>query len=349
MKRIRIALIVLIVALAAGLLLWRNLNHTGSVEVNDLAISHPGKITRILFSPNDTKKPYMFIEKDAQGTWWVRNATTKYKADTTTVRLLLYFVMARVQVKNPVSDGALAFVNKEMAISAVKAQFFEGDKLVRCVYAGKPTNDQYGTYMYLPAEGNNKSHDRPCVVGLPGFTGYITPYFNTDINNWRTHAMLEVPASQIKSLSVRWNEEPSSGFTITQDGQEVTLLDASGHVVPSNRNRLLSYLDMFGFVTREGGEIAGINQNKAEKDSLLHSLPFFVVDILTTDGKHQVLNIYHRKVSDETYSHETRTGELKLYETETYWGVLGGTDEIWVMQDIILKNRMRKLSNFIRN
>lgn len=348
MKRIRLAIIILVLALAAGLLLWKNINHTGSFGQKDFAIEKPERIDKIFFAPNNNSKAYLLFEKDKNGIWWVKNDTRRYKADTSSVNDLLFYVMRGLLVKNPVNDAALDGVNRDMALNAVKAQFYVGDHLIKTIYVGGPTYDQYGTYMYLPGEGESAKHDRPCVVEVRGHNGYLTPYFNADINNWRSQVILDVPSKNIKVLSIIWPEDPAQSFAIENRETGPVLKDGRGKQLDANTNKLLAYLDMFTFITREGGEIAGINKNKAAKDTLLHSAPFFIIDILTTEGKHEVLNLYHRKVSEETYSPETRTGDLKIYETETYWGILAGTDEIWVMQDGIMKNRMRKLSAFLK-
>jgi len=347
MKRIRISLLILTIAVAVGIFLWRNLNHTGQVELKDFALKNPKSITKIFYAPNNASIPYLEMEKDANGIWWVKNKKTRYKADTASIHDLLYYIMENLQVKNPVNDAALEAINREMALQAVKAQFYSGTTLVKTIYAGGPTYDQYGTYMYLPKEGNDKKHDRPCVVIVPGHNGFVTPYFNTDINNWRTPALLDIKSNEIQSLHIKWTENRTESFFIEKIDGEFVLKNESGRQMNVNRNRLLSYLDMFTWVTREGGEIAGINNNKESKSALFASKPFFTIDILDNKGKRSVLNLYYRPITEETYSQESKTGELKTHEIETYWGVLGGTDEIWVVQDAILKNRMRKLSDFM--
>lgn len=346
MKRIRIALILLVIAIAIGFFLWRNLNHTAAYGTMDFALKNPTKITRIFMSSNEDKKGYIILEKNAKNQWWVSSEKKKYRADTAFVNDLLNYVMPHLQVKNPVSDGAKATITREMAIKAVKAEFYEGKTLVRTLYCGGPNNNSDATYMYLPAEGNEKKHERPCEVILPGHGGYVTPYFTTQINNWRSPALIDIPSGEIASVSLTWTEHPEQSFTVLNSLTGVELKDSRGKTVTANRNTLLAYLDMFTWITRETGEGPGINQNKESKTALLSSTPFLVLDVAKTDGKHEVLQLYQRPVSEETYSPETRTGKLKVYETDTYWGVMRGSDEIWVLQDAILKNRIRRLQDF---
>src|SRR5262245_52910238 len=127
MKRIRLAIVVLVVAVAAGFLLWKNMNHTGSFGLKDFALEKPEHISKIFLAPNNNNKAYLILEKDKGGVWWVKNGAHTYKADTSSVNDLLFYVMRGLQIKNPVNDAALDGVNRDMALNAVKAQFYQGD------------------------------------------------------------------------------------------------------------------------------------------------------------------------------------------------------------------------------
>lgn len=340
MKRLKILIAVLVIAVALFFVFRKDINHTAEIAPTDFAIPYDGKIDKIFYSSNNKKLGYLTFTLENK-IWWVNNGSKKYKADTGSVYDLLKFILPKLEVHSPVSDAALPNVNREMSISAVKAQFYSGSKEIKTMYVGSKTPDDLGTYMYLP--GTKK----PCIVKIPGHNGYVTPYFNVDINLWRTLTLLDVPSVQISKISVDWAEEPQNGFTLVKDNDNPYLLDKSGNRTNAGRNKLLAYLDMFSGLTREAGEMAGINKT-ISADSILLSKPFFSVKITKTDGNEEILDLYRRKVSSQTYSPETRDGDLKMYETETYWGSLRNSKEIWVVQDIVVKNRMKKISDFVR-
>jgi uncharacterized protein (UPF0333 family) len=346
MKRIRFALLILIIAIAAVFFFWKNLNHTGKVGLKDFAIENPSKIDKIFFASNNKAKGWLQLEKDKAGIWWVKNGQKRLKADTHSIKDLLYYVMANLQVKNPVNDASLNSLNREMALNAVKAEFYTQDKLLKTIYVGGPTADLYGTYMYLPNQGNALSHDRPCIVTVPSHNGYVTPYFNSEINNWRTTALIDVPASAIQSVKVQWPAAPQDNFSINVVDDNPQLFDGAGAVQNVNRNRLLAYLDMFTGVSREAGDLAGINKDFAAKSNLLKSEPFCIIEVVNKQKEATKLKLYYRPIGEETYTPETKTGELKTHEIDSYWAVLEGTDEIWVVQEAIVKNRMRRLRDF---
>lgn len=341
MKRLGILIAVLISALAAFFIFRKDLNHTGEIAAGDFALKYRPDIDKIFFASNDKTKGFLTFTKDQNQMWYVDNGKNKYPADTAFIIDLLRVVMPGLVVQNPVSDNSLDYINRKMSLSGVKVQFYSGNKELKTMYVGDRTADDLGTYMYLPGT------KRPCIVKLPGHNGYLTPYFNTDIAAWRSLALIDVPAANIVSVKVDWPENPADGFTIYKNGDEPYMLDAGGNRVQANRNRMLAYLDMFTALTRESGEPAGINKT-AQRDSILASRPFFSLEVRKKDKHTDILNLYRMKTSSETYSPENRIGELKVYETETYWGTLKGSGEIWVMQDAILKNRMKKRSDFLR-
>ncbi|MCC7298194.1 MAG: DUF4340 domain-containing protein [Bacteroidia bacterium] len=340
MKRIYYSIALLLLAAIGFFLFKKNLNSTSSIGVNDFSIANPQKISKIHFASNDRKLGFLTFSKSKDGIWWVENGKNKYKADSIAVSDLLNYVMKKVQLKAPVNDASLEYVNREMALNATLAQFYEGDKLVKKLYVGGRTSDNLGTYMYLPGT------DRPCITQIPGHDGYLTPYYNVNINNWRSPALFECDPTMIQSLQVNWPNNPENGFTIRKNGSEPELFAFNGKKVETSRNRLLAYLDMFASITREGGESAGINKS-TEKDSIISGNPFFEVIAIFKDGTKRGFQLYPRKVSMETYSPENKIGELKVYETEIFWGKALQSDEIWLVQDAIVHKNLKTLTQLI--
>lgn len=336
MKRIIITLVLLVVASSVFFIFRKDLNQSGEIHPQDFRLDHPEKISKIHFASNDKKAGFLTFTKGGDGIWWVTNGKKTYKADTSSLKDLLFYVLAKVEVKTPVNDASLERVNREMALGATMVQLYANNNLVKKFYVGSRTPDDLGTYMYLPGTS------RPCVTQIPGHDGYLTPYFNTNLNNWRSPIILDIPASEISILRILWPNNPNMGFEIRKNGDDVSLHDANGKAIEVPRNRMLAYLDMFTGISRETGEPAGINKT-SEKDSILNSKPLFEVQIQKTNGKWAGLKVYLRKISTETYSPENKIGELKAFETETYWGVETGTQEIWLMQEAILHKNMKTI------
>lgn len=339
MKKIAIRLIILFSAILISVLLWRNRNQTNSITSADFALENPGIIDKIFLSSNDSKNGYVTLTKKTDGNWLVDNGSQKYAGDTQAINAFLFFVMKKLEVKNPVNDNALDNVNRELKLSGTKAVFYSKNKEIRTLYAGNPTADQLGTFMYLPGT------ERPCVIHITGFNGYLTPYFTTRINDWRSSVILDVPADQIKELSVKWNEDNSKSFAINMQGNNPVLKDASGKAIESSRNSTLAFLDMFTGISRESGEPAGINKYPEKKNAILNSKPFVEFIITKADGKTEHLKLFRREVGSETYSPEDKIGNLKQFETDTYWGVINNEQVLWIMQDAVIRNRLKTIQD----
>jgi hypothetical protein len=88
------------------------------------------------------------------------------------------------------------------------------------------------------------------------------------------------------------------------------------------------------------------NLPKQRADTVLRSKPFCTLKLATRDGKSQTLELFRIPVSDETYAPEDRDGNLRLFEIEYYWARVNGTPELVQMQDAVLRNRLKKLTDF---
>lgn len=336
MKRILLLLVVVAVAAIAFFLLRRNLNSTMEAGPKDFAIEQIQKVDKIFFSKN-SNKAYILLQKEASGQWTVKGPQGTYPANQSNVDMLLNFVMKKLEVKYPVGDSASDEINRTLYLHAVKAEFYLGGALEKTIYVGGPTQNSLGTYMYMPGL------KRPYVVQVPGFEGYLTPYFSTSLNDWRSKEVFNVPADKIRKLETIWYEEPGESFTIDRPNDAgIALLDGQGNRMDVPMNPVRSLVGMFEHVQMEGWP----NVSKARADTVLRSKPFCSLRITTTDGKMQTLDLYRIPVSDETYSQEDRQGNVRLFEIEYFWGRVNGANELVQMQDAVLRNRLKKRKDF---
>jgi hypothetical protein len=335
MKRILLLLSVVAVAAIAFFLLRRNLNSTMEAGPKDFAIEQTQKVDKIFLSKNSTKD-YVILQKDEAGNWTVKGAQGVFPANTSNIDMLLNFVMKKLQVKYPVGDSASEAINRNLYLHAVKAEFYMNGDLEKTLYVGGPTPNSLGTYMYM------SGLKRPYVLEVPGFEGYLSPYFSTTLKDWRSKEVIHAKAADIRKLEVAWHEQPSESFVIDRpDDAGIALLDARGAKVSVAQNPLRSLVGMFEHMHMEGWP----NLPRQRADTVLRSKPFCTLKLNTRDGKSQTLELFRIPVSDETYASEDRDGNLRLFEIEYYWARVNGTPELVQMQDAVLRNRLKKLSD----
>lgn len=345
MRRFRIPIIIAIVSLVVFALLWKNQNQSSPWSSDLFRLKKADRISAILLSSNDASKGYVKFTKGPRG-WTVSDGTHTYAADTQSLNDLLFWAMPRLHLKNPVPDAAKENITRELAQNATKAVFYDGDQSVHTIYVGSPTPTQESTYMYAP------DTERPCVIEIPGFTGYLTPYFHTDIQQWRSVYLINAEASSIKTLQVEYPNSPEKGFVIVQDPDNFTaqlLPSPDGPALKdAQTGLLLGYIEMSKRLSREAGENAGINRNAESKSSILNGPILARLTYTFRDGKSESITLYPMPVGSETYSLDTREGRPKMNETDLFWA--SHSDEpnrLWVIQSLHLQNRLKQRSDFL--
>ncbi len=335
-------LFILILGLAA-LIFWKNTDSTG-MGLDDFKMSREQtkKIDKIFISPNDADKGYIILTKEAPDQWNVTNGKENYATDTQYVSRILNWLLPRLQVKNPVNDAAVKYIERDMALNATKVVFYDGEEALKTIFVGGGTSDGYATHMYLPGS------DRPCVVEIPGFAGTLNIYFNTDINNWKTSVLIDYPINEIALLEVDWPFTPEQSFSISNKGEEASLYTKSGPLKNVSNNTVLTYLNMFRKLSRESGATVGINTNPEAKKEVIEGGILFHLKITSTNGTVDNLDVFRRPVSSETYGLSDKVGKLKDFETDSYFARLNNDSDFFVIQDIVFNKIMKQAKDFIR-
>src|SRR5205085_6319633 len=99
------------------------------------------------------------------------------EADTHYVNRLLFWLMKKIEVKNPVPDKAEESVSRDIISSGIKVIFYEGEQVVKTFYVGGTTPDGLGSFMHMPGT------DRPVITQIPGFDGTPAIYFSNNLQD----------------------------------------------------------------------------------------------------------------------------------------------------------------------
>ena len=330
-----------IIALVAFFFLWQNMNITSTWKPNLFALKNPNKITKFTFTPNNAKQQPLSFEK-INNVWYVFNNNVKYVADSASIHLLIQWAMPRLKIKLPTSDNEKKSVTRNLTLNGVKATFFEGNDPVHTIYVGGSTQSNEATYMYYPET------ERPCVVEIPGFQGYLTPYFNTDIQVWRSVFLFSENPNNIKLLTVTYPSKKNRSFTIQQLGDELTLLNSEGQKVDGKRGLIAGYLIMSKDFAREAGSVAGINQDATQKDAILKSTPLVIFNYTTSNNQKTSISVYPVPSGFEDVAIDAKPTETTTKQTELFWVKSSNDPYIWMAQDIVLRNRIKQLSDFLQ-
>ena len=208
------------------------------------------------FSYADTASIYSIFLADRKGNkihlqrsgaiWKVNE---KYQAMAPNVNDILR-VIATQKAMYPVPKIKHNDIVKGLAGSGIKVELYneQGDPL-RVFYMGGVADDNQGSYMLL--EGAQHVY----VVNMLGFNGYLTPYYSTMIEDWRSRIVFDALPHQIKSVTVIDASDSLASFKLEQTKDSFLLKPLTNKFVtttPMIQGKAKSYLDFFKFVNCEG-------------------------------------------------------------------------------------------------
>lgn len=275
MKR-SIPLLLLLVLGAVAWSLW--LGHGGSTlagPLTDFAISDTSAVDRIFIA--DMQGRTADLVRTGPGTWTVNGLPANPK----NVQLLLKTFL-RVEVRTPVPKAAEANVLKVMSSTAKKVEIYTGDDVpAKIWYVGHATPDHYGTFMLLELPGRGKS-SVPFVMGMSGFSGFLSTRFFTTLDDWRSTSVLDHPdLTRIRRVKLT-TARPGEGWTVTYaGGNDLKLYDHQGRPMPMDTSAVK---ELFRNLRDQHFENFERTITKAERDSVLASAPAQVLEVVLADG-----------------------------------------------------------------
>jgi len=332
-------IVIAVVTLISAITLWKNINQTGDYDPNMFALKAPEQVDAFRFVPNDPKNAPLYFQKK-KNQWYVYNQTDTFPADSNNIYMLLDWAMRKLKVQRPVTGESVNNLSRKMALSAVKASFTVNGKDIHHIYVGGSTQDNMATYMYTP------EFENPCIVEIPGFQGYLTPYFNTDIHIWRSLKLVNINPNEVSSLKVVWPNYPKQSFEIRQENDQIKLFNFQNKEIEANRSLLAGYLILCSEFSREAGSIAGINKDQNLKDSILSLKPIVSFEYTTEQNDKTRLDIFPHQGFEDILI-DTRPEATETVQTALYWVQSSQDPHLWLSQDIVLKNRMKYISDFL--
>jgi hypothetical protein len=251
-------------------------------------------------------------------TAWILNK--KYKARISNVNNLLG-TLSMQQALYPVPENLHNGVIKSLAGSAVKVELYNRKgKKINTFYVGNEAFNYKGTYMLQ--EGAKTAY----VVQIPGFNGYLTPYYSTDFDDWRDRSVINLKHDEVKSFTINYTQEPGNSFSITQDANGLSVATDSTNNSSLNKRRADAYLRFFTDIYCEGylNGIPGI-------DSTIASVPKFCeMNVVAKNGWHQHIDIYKMPINKR--SKNLNTADDSDYDIDRFYGVINNYKDTVLLQ-----------------
>ncbi len=317
----------------------------------------PGKNDSMPFDPDEagfTIKDTAFIGKiylayqdgesvtikQTDSGWIVNN---KYPVLKSTLSTLLYTFYTQAPLY-PVTKAARENALLTMSTHGVKVELYNRKgKKMKVFYVGGSAVNNVGTNMLI--EGAKD----PYVVEAPGFVGYLTARYTPRLRDWRDRTVFNVPAEQIKSVSIKYADKPENSFTVTRtETDSPTVIPAKPQTANSpsglNRRRANAYLGFFTNINCEG-YLNGLEDNDTTfKTAPLHSQ----IDLTLKNGTTKHVDVYWMAVNKRSKNQKASDLESHSqdYDSDRLYAVTNNYQDTLMIQQIVFSNIYRKAHEF---
>lgn len=331
-KRTTLFSLILLVILA-GAAVYFSQNQTYSTFEGDdqeFAVKDTQNITKIFLA--DKNENQITLERNSAGSWVVNK---NYEARQSGVTMLLE-TLKELKVYAPVSKSRYETVLKKIAQSGIKVEIYKGsNQPTKTLYVGSSNMDHTGNYMLV--DGAQK----PYVVHIEGFHGYLTPRFITREADWRTKNIWNYSFGEIAEIEISHPGEPEKNFAVKKTSPGVYKL-FDGKDSPVNRYdtaSVLSYVALFKDINFESFEVT---KTKAQHDSIAAQTPMTIYKVTDSNGKVRKVET-HKKIMKDKFDPET--GDPIEVDRDRMYGVIDD-DLVVIVQYYVFDPLTAELGEF---
>ncbi len=330
-KIIYIASISVLVVVCLVLALFKSgaFQGSGAPKSDIFAVKDTASITKVFIA--DMNGEYVLLNR-REGSWYVQDSI---QAQPSKVKELLATI-CNVTLQQTVAKTAQSNINKMMSVNAVKVEiyqkapkfklfgikFFNRERLAKTYYMGPATMDNTANFAILDG------FDEPCIVHIPGFRGFLTPFYSFKEEEWYNCDLFTTKITRIQSLSVRDYEHPEQSFTIEKSGPRFfNLFDAQHQQIMEYDT--VKLLDMLAEYRDLNYEIYITNMSTSTRDSILKFNKFKTITLVDVNGVETKLDMY-RKLTQDALSldaileQEQPAAENLPYNRDKFYAVLNG-------------------------
>ncbi len=300
--------------------------------LRDFAVADTASVDKIFLA--DKRNRTILLER--QGNYWTVNKEFRARRDFVNV---LLETIKRLEVSYLVPETKVPKVMRDLSSQGVKAEIYQNNKLVKTYYVGGSDNKGVGTYMIM------EDSDVPFVMHIPGFAGYLSIRYTTELGEWRERIVFNYKVQDIAKVEVKYTEEPEESFIIHSFGEnKYDLTDINGNDAGVfDTLKVKEYLARIKFI---GFEAYMDDQIKHEKlDSILKEPTMSVYSIEDRNGEVKTMKTYYRQNMNNAFQDD---GELYEWDVDHLYGVIENDTEIVLLQYYIIDPISLKKSSFLR-
>tara|TARA_B100000674_G_scaffold497499_1_gene531511 strand:+ start:140 stop:1126 length:987 start_codon:yes stop_codon:yes gene_type:complete len=225
--------------IAAFYLCYNNIRLSNSNIKYKFAIEDTSCVSKIFLA--DRNGTSILLEKNKNH--WILNK--KYDVKKSSINILLSTIKD-IRVHKSVPLNATDNIIKDLATNGIKVEIYSNkkniflkNKLLKSYTLGQPTADYLSNYII------NNDEEKPYIVNIPGFNGFLTPRYgvqvnNLDVNSWRSTLIFKKSIKDINRISLINFLDSTKSFSI--NNKKKILYNYKQNQVEVNKNIIDKYV-----------------------------------------------------------------------------------------------------------
>ncbi len=326
---------ILAVLLTIGVILSRR-SGTVREELKDFAVKDTAGITKIFLS--DRAGNSITLKRTTDKGWLVNDSIV---ARRESIKLLLE-VIYRVDVRTRVSKSAYNTVIKDLAAKGIKCEIYTTDpsEPFKVYYVGSHTEDALGTFMMLA------NSTVPFVTEIPGFNGYLTPWYPTHISDWIDKVVFAYAPEDITKVSVTYPSFPDRSFDLSMNEGQFKLTSVQRSIVYDHPDTVAiqNFFDLLRSVPYESTDKLITD---ARKDSILQTMPVCIYSITDTKGKERSIRLHPMPVNEFSITLKDSLGNSLKYDLDRMLAYRVASKDWVTVQHFTFDPILRQFRDFV--
>ena len=325
-KTLIYAVILAILGISIYFFIFRKNDNPYSANEAGFKIKDTASIGKIFIASNDGQS--VTVERKT-GEWSLNG---NMKALPSMVDLIMNTVSSQAPLY-PVTRNAIDNAIKTLSTDGIKVELYDRQNKKMCAfYVGGSSVNGTGTNMLM--EGAKT----PYVVQTPAFTGDLRSRFSTNIADWRDRTVFNVPATEIKSISVNYMQKPLNSFVMEPGPNNITVKGdpaVTTAIGPLNERRAKLFLDYFRHVNCEGY----LNGKVGMDSVIMKTVKMSSIDVETTHGTHQTAHIYWMPINKRSKNRLSTDDEVPdEYDADRLYAIINDNrDTVMVQTQVFMK------------
>lgn len=328
MKRPNLILLIIVITLGLiTLVVYITKNKKSTVVLRDFAVEDTASINKIFLA--DKQNRTILLER--KDDYWIVNKKFKARKDLIDVLLL---TIKNLEISMPVPESKLDYVLKSLSTNGIKTEIYQNNKLVKTYYVGGPPENNIGTYMIL--EGS----DVPFLVSIPGFSGFLTVRYNTELNEWKEKIIFKYNIEDIAKVKLYYPHDPENSFiAVRESAVNYKLLNYDETPVKFTFDTLKvkEFISRAKFLGFEAYIIDSLQKQK--RDSLINQPVVFEMSVQDQNNKTKSFKAYYRQNIDKLLDDQ---GNLYPFDIDRMYAIIDNSEVVLIQFYVVDQFTVKK-------